>query len=288
MRGVTALLVATVAILSTAPAWAAGLTISDAKVEGGLLVVTGKSPVINQKVKLDGLFTETSNASRVFTFGISDYLPPDCIVQLTAGSKTATAVVANCGPKGVSPRGAWNNTDNYIPDDLVTDQGSSWRAKVANVAKRPSTHPGNWELFAAKGDRGPKGGKGATGAAGPEGPAGPQGPQGLTGAQGPQGIPGPQGPKGDPGVSGSTGSGSISLGANAVASGRCKDYTITVAGAKVGDAVVISTKGPLPEGIMLYGVRVATDGTAVMKVCNFSGAAMAAIVSLPIRMVTFR
>jgi hypothetical protein len=52
MNTVTATLVAGAVFLSTA-AQAANLVVTDAKVEGGLLIVTGKSPVANQTVKLD-------------------------------------------------------------------------------------------------------------------------------------------------------------------------------------------------------------------------------------------
>ena len=196
-----ALIVATAIAVScvSAAAWAedeataaaaAGITITVAKVDAGKLIVTGHSPAANQTVKLDGRFTATSNASKLFTFNRSDYLPADCVVSLTAGAASITAVVSGCG-LGLSPRGAWVAAANYLADDLVTFQGSTWRAKANNKGKVPPSTAAIWELFAAKGGAGPQGPTGATGATGATGPAGvtgPAGAQGPTGPQGPSGI----------------------------------------------------------------------------------------------------
>jgi len=103
---------------------------------------------------------------------------------------------------GLNPVGAWDQTLTYHPDDLVTYQGSTWRALLTNLSKVPSKRPDFWEQMAAKGARGAKGDTGATGPEGPTGAIGPQGPQGATGATGPQGatgLTGPQGPQGLPG-----------------------------------------------------------------------------------------
>ena len=81
--------------------------------------------------------------------------------------------------------------------------------------------------------------------------------------------------------------GHISLSAGAVANGRCKDFPITVGGATAGEAVIISTQAAIPEGIMIYGQRVPSNGMVTMKVCNLSGSTMAAITDLPIRVMTF-
>ena len=293
MNTVTATLVAGAVFLSTA-AQAANLVVTDAKVEGGLLIVTGKSPVANQTVKLDNFVNVVSDASRDFAFELSDYLPPDCIVDLKAGAKTASAVVANCGQQGVSPRGAWKNARDYLLNDLVTWKGSTWRALSESSGEEPGTSDEAWEVFAAKGAKGAAGDAGPAGPQGPEGAQGPAGPTGLAGPagpQGPQGVAGPQGPKGDkgePGVSGANLSGAINITANTIANGRCKDYTISVGGSKAGDAIVISTKGALDQGVMIYGVRVATDNTGVMKICNLTGGDLPAITNLQLHIVTFR
>jgi hypothetical protein len=259
------------------------VTIKNATVTGGELVVDGSTPVANQSVSLDNLYNVTSNANKVFSFHISNYLPPDCIVDLKAGAATGTAVVANCGPRGVSPRGAWLANSKYLVDDLVVFHGSSWRAKLANIGLVPDTHPGNWEQFAAKGDVGATGPKGPAGAKGAAGETGPQGPMG---AAGPQGPVGPQGPKGDTGITGTNNSGTISLSAGAVADGHCRDFSISIGGAKAGAGLIVSAKSALSSGILIYGVGVQSDGVGVMKVCNFTGGTMSALTSFPIHMVT--
>jgi len=264
------------AMLSTAAAQAAGITVTDAKIAQGELTVTGTSPNANQSVQLDGQFTGTSNANKIFAFHLTDYHPADCIVTLTAGAATATAVVANCGERGLSARGAWNTTDNYLVDDVVTAGGSSWRAILDNVNKNPSNHPAQWEVLAAKGKTGPAG---ATGPAGPQGSQGPQGPQGDAGPTGPQG---PQGPKG---VAGANVTGHISF--SAIAANSCGNLTLGVAGATVGDAGVISTSGTLPAGMTLNFIGVATTGHATGRACNHTNSTSAAVSDLPVRVVTF-
>jgi hypothetical protein len=73
----------------------------------------------------------------------------------------------------------------------------------------------------------------------------------------------------------------------AVAAGACRDFVLTTTGTKVNEAVLISVKGPLDQGILFYGVRVAVADQTIMKFCNFTGASSPAITSLPIRVVTF-
>jgi hypothetical protein len=187
--------------LPMCPAFAADITVTDAKIAGGKLVVTGTTNRANDNVTLDGEYNAKSNAARAFSFDLA-YLPPDCAVELaTAASATrpTRAVIANCAPRGVNPLGPWNATTRYQPNDLVTALGSTWRAKRAGLNKAPSSYPNFWEQFAAKGDQGSAGQNGAAGA---QGPAGPVGPQGNTGASGQQGAQGPQGPIGPPGSSG--------------------------------------------------------------------------------------
>ena len=87
-------------------------------------------------------------------------------------------------------------------------------------------------------------------------------------------------------LAGGKSSGSISLPAGAVANGRCKDYDATVGGAVAGDAVIFSIDGAVPEGILIYGVRVPANGHATVKVCNFTGGAMAAFTNLPVSVIT--
>jgi hypothetical protein len=211
LAGVCALSFAS--LVSVVPAHAAGIAVKDAKIQNGRLYVTGTTATAGQQVKLDNRYTVTSNAQRSFTFSIANYLPSDCIVDLTSGTATGVAVVANCGARGLSPRGAWVTNASYLKDDVVTLQGSSWRAKRNNVNKSPLTNTADWEKFVSKGDRGaagpagPAGPAGTTGPAGPAGPTGAMGPAGAAGPRGPAGPAGPagpQGPQGEPGASSET------------------------------------------------------------------------------------
>jgi hypothetical protein len=169
-------LVAAVSALSVGSAFAAGVTVTDAKVQAGKLRVAGQTPNASQNVTLDGRFTVKSGANKVFSFALTNYLPSDCIVDLKAGTSTGSGVVANCGARGLAPRGAWLAATAYLTNDLVTFQGSSWRAKHGSTNKPPATNIAFWEKFASKGATGAKGLTGAQGPAGPQGPQGPAGP----------------------------------------------------------------------------------------------------------------
>jgi hypothetical protein len=186
---------------ATMPAYAQNIVVTDAKIASGKLVVTGTSSKPNSTMTLEGQFTATSNTAKTFNFNVL-YHPDDCLVELTeAGSSTPVrAVVANCGTRGVNPRGAWNATTKYLADDIVTSLGSSWRAKRDSHNRAPSSSPTFWEQFAAKGDQGAAGPTGAAGSQGATGATGPQGPTGPAGAQGPAGPTGPQGQQGASGV----------------------------------------------------------------------------------------
>ena len=217
--------------LATGSAAAPDITVNSARVQAGRLVITGTTLVGQTKVRLDGrtgpAFNVVSNAgtNTGFVFNLV-YLPTDCIVTLQKVNSNGTlgaplnAVVADCGPRGLTPRGAWNANTAYLTDDVVTNGGSSWRAKRANQGKAPASYAADWERFVSKGDTGakgpigPAGPAGATGPGGPKGPAGPagetgaegpQGPEGPEGEQGPTGAPGPEGPEGPAGPTGATG-----------------------------------------------------------------------------------
>jgi hypothetical protein len=263
-------------------AHSAPLDITNAKVAAGLLQVTGTSPQPNQNVQLDNQFTVMSDANNNFAFSLNSYLPSDCIVTLKAGAQTVTGVVANCGPRGLSPQGTWMAADNYLVDDVVVLNGSAWRALVDNTNKSPVTNPASWELFVSKGDAGAKGAKGDNGGTGPQGPAGDQGPQGIQGPQGPQGA---TGPKGSSGIAGAT-NGSVTL--SGIANGRCTQVTFNMGAAQVGDTAIVSTRAAIQNGIMMYANRVASAGHIEVNACNFSGTSMTAISGFPVRIIVLR
>jgi len=64
---------------------------------------------------------------------------------------------------GINPLGAWLGSTKYQPNDVVTYQGSTWRAKITSLNKIPGIGANYWEQLAAKG---------AAGAAGPQGAPG--------------------------------------------------------------------------------------------------------------------
>ena len=156
-------------VLGCANANAADVTITDAKIEGGKLVVTGTTATPSMNLTLDDRFTRKSSASKAFTFSLV-YLPTDCIVNVgkTGATTTTPAVVANCAARGLNPQGAWSAAKSYMVDDTVTQLGSVWLALKANKNKSPSSaaNAQYWEKFVSKGD---------IGAAGPQGATGPQG-----------------------------------------------------------------------------------------------------------------
>ena len=176
MKTFAAALVAGLSALAPVAAQADDILSADPRIENGRLTITGVAAAPGIRIRLDGQagaafnVTAGSGTPPSFTFNLS-YLPSDCIVTLqkvtgiTLGAPT-NWVVADCGPRGLSPRGAWNSTAFYVKNDLVTFQGSSWRAKRDNSGSQPGTGTA-WEQFASKG------------AIGPEGPQGPPGQDGA-------------------------------------------------------------------------------------------------------------
>lgn len=88
-------------------------------------------------------------------------------------------------------------------------------------------------------------------------------------------------------IEGADVSGSISINAGAITSGRCEGFDTTAGGAQAGQAVVYSAAGPLQDGMVLYGQRVISDDHVLLYVCNFTGGANNAITNLPVRIITF-
>jgi Chaperone of endosialidase/Collagen triple helix repeat (20 copies) len=118
------------------------------------------------------------------------------------GLTGATGSTGPQGPAGTNGTGfnfrtAFSNSASYVVNDVVTYNGSSYVATVANQgAGTPDTNPTDWTLMAQQG---------ATGATGAGGPQGQMGPQGSTGSTGAVGATGPQGPNGQQGIQGMMG-----------------------------------------------------------------------------------
>jgi collagen type I alpha len=142
-------------------------------------------------------------------------------VQGTAGTNGTNGT-------GFNYRGAYDPTQSYAPNDVVTDQNAVYIA-ISNVPAarqgifEPATaDPGYWNLFVPQGATGPAGPVGATVSLVPAGVTCPvggisltdvngnvtyvcNGLPGLTGAQGIQGIPGATGATGAQGIQGVAG-----------------------------------------------------------------------------------
>lgn len=106
---------------------------------------------------------------------------------------------------------AYNPYATYVANDVVTYNGASYIATVANGPNPdgpvPSSNP-SWSMMAAAGATGAMGMQGPTGVAGPIGPVGPAGPAGAAGAAG---ATGPQGPRGAAGAAGPAGANGTSF-----------------------------------------------------------------------------
>jgi hypothetical protein len=178
----------------------AAVTVSRAEIAAGRLVVEGNRTGTAPSMQLDGVHV-TPVAAGKFVFSLV-YFPADCIVDLRAvggTGGTAQAVIANCAPGSLNPRGAWNANRPYFENDIVTDGGSSFRARTASLNVSPAGNTAEWEVLALRGARG------IQGATGPAGQPGPAGPQGETGMAGPPGEKGDKGEAGDTGATGSAG-----------------------------------------------------------------------------------
>ncbi len=275
-------LLATINLFATISfsAASAAITVTEAKIDAGTMKVSGTSTT-GTHVSLDGLHTAPVVGGS-FSFNVV-YHAEACIVRLTSvpPGSVRDAVVADCGPRGVIPRGTWVSTRAYALNNLVIHAGSSWRAKQAVP---PGTVPGasgsgaSWEKFAAKGATGAIGATGATGPAGPGGPAGADGaagPAGADGAVGPRGARGPPGPAGAGGaVATFLSNGSIDgslhcLGNLNVAAGGFDSPCLTTATTHTFQGESTLLVGPMPAGGATVTNLLATvDGEPIASETN--------------------
>jgi hypothetical protein len=102
-----------------------------------------------------------------------------------AGPTGATGAVGATGATGLNWQGVWSSSTDYVDDDAVYYNNSSWFAAgnptVGEVPEIGATH---WMPLALQGATG------ATGATGAQGIQGLKGDKGDTGATGPQGETG--------------------------------------------------------------------------------------------------
>ena len=151
-------LVAVFVAAMAASAQAADLTINDAKIAGGKLVISGTGAP-NSWLRLDGQagadFSVRSGADGTFAFGLL-YHPGDCIIdvqRLLSPAKlgpATEALVSGCAPRALTARGAWEAGTDYLAEDVVSAKGTSWRAKRGSIGSPPAAGSLDWEQFAAK------------------------------------------------------------------------------------------------------------------------------------------
>jgi hypothetical protein len=85
-------------------------------------------------------------------------------------------------------------------------------------------------------------------------------------------------------IAGASISGHVSL--SGIPNGRCNTVIFSVSGAKVGEVPVVTIGAAIQEGIIMYGMRVASAGHVEVAACNFSGGAMDPISDFPVHVIT--
>ena len=132
------------------------------------------------------------------------------------GAQGNTGVTGAQGVTGatgtISYEGSWSNSTAYPVNSVVSYNGSSYVAILANTGQTP-TNTTYWQLIAVAGATGAQGIQGVQGNTGIVGTTGAQGIQGVTGvvgatgSQGNTGVTGPTGSQGNTGFTGATGTG---------------------------------------------------------------------------------
>ncbi|MEY9973174.1 hypothetical protein ABH966_003558 [Lysinibacillus sp. RC46] len=70
---------------------------------------------------------------------------------VNANKATQEAIQASENIKGWDTARVWNSIDEYIKNNVVTDNGSTWQATKPNTNSKPSTSNENWILLAQRG-----------------------------------------------------------------------------------------------------------------------------------------
>lgn len=168
------------------------ITVWDARIAGGDLIVSGSVGKAGVVVTLDDDIPVTSDKRGRFTLKVP-YVPQNCVATLKAGEASREIAVANCGATGAP--GAKGEPGPTGPQGMAGLAGPPG----------PKGDAGPKGEAGSKGDTGPKGEAGPKGDVGPKGEAGPKGEPGPRGEAGPKGEPGPKGEAGSPGPAGSAG-----------------------------------------------------------------------------------
>jgi hypothetical protein len=126
----------------------------------------------------------------------------------SSGSNGTDGTSGTSGSSGVGFRiiGEWDNTTNYLANDMVSYNGSSYIAIQDNINKIPSIEVSYWLLQSLAGSNGTSGTSGTDGTSGTSGSSGSDGTSGTSGSSGTDGTSGTSGSSGTNGTSGTSGS----------------------------------------------------------------------------------
>jgi hypothetical protein len=219
---------------------------------GGLACTAGTSSICSHVDELAIVFDLSDSAIQLVYWTAGNHSQePDGVLPLS---------VEHTGTPGSSPVahgealvnalkwwGAWDPTQFYNTNDVVTFKGATYVATNATAQTPPDVDPLEWTMvgvttsfvssnmadFSLGGS-----GSGGAGAPGQVGPPGPIGPAGATGATGATGQTGPQGPAGPVGHTGADGLSTQIVGtADQIAcpTGGVLLATLTSAGVPVGN-----------------------------------------------------
>lgn len=121
----------------------AEITIEESHYSAGVLTIRGETSQPNQRVTLDGRYSEWTNGYGRFTFRVR-YLPGDCLAQIRAGSDERPTYITNCNPS--------------LPKlgDVSKENGSasaaSERKSPLRVVKQPCERDGDCTVVCRNGE----------------------------------------------------------------------------------------------------------------------------------------
>lgn len=133
-------------------------------------VVSQLAPATGADVATTPIVVPASSGSLMYsgagapssTLGVVGSFYFDSQNSVMYGPKTSEGWGDGTTLRGFNPRGAYSGATEYNQDDLVIDQGSTWRLKVSTSTGNapptlPTTSNTQWEIFAQVGDDGEDG-----------------------------------------------------------------------------------------------------------------------------------
>lgn len=121
----------------------AEITIEESHYSAGVLTIRGETSQPNQRVTLDGRYSEWTNGYGRFTFRVR-YLPGDCLAQIRAGADERPTYITNC------------NAPLPKLGDVSKENGSasaaSERTPLLRVVKQPCERDGDCIVVCQNGE----------------------------------------------------------------------------------------------------------------------------------------